>query len=87
MITKHMVYFLPVARHKLRLIQVDVHLLHGSCRARWCFPTPAIINNITLSLQMLRLLLFEQCKDDLVEQGDIAVLELEFKWLLDQGLK
>ena len=36
---------------------------------------------------MLRLLLFEQCKDDLVEQGDIAVLELELKWLLDQGLK
>jgi len=51
MITKHMVYSLPVSRHKLRLIQVDVHLLHKtSCRARRYFPTPAIINNISLSL-------------------------------------
>ena len=51
MITKHMIYSLPVSGHKLGLIQVDVHLLHkASCGACWCFPTPTIINNISLSL-------------------------------------
>lgn len=51
MISKHMVYSLPGLRHKLRLIQVDVHLLDkASRRACRCFASGTIINNISLSL-------------------------------------